>query len=80
MVNNIMRATEILNEKSVLSSWITDLTYNRPNKVLTMRLENGISYSISNLARSVFNRWINSPSKGFFFHQYIKDRYQIKRI
>lgn len=75
-----MRATEILNEKSVLSSWITDLTYNRPNKVLTMRLANGISYSIANITRSLFNRWVNSSSKGFFFHQYIKNRYQIKRI
>jgi len=75
-----MRAAEILNEKPVTSTWITDLTYNRPNKVLTMRLSNGVSYSIPGITRSVFERWINASSKGFFFHQYIKDKYQVSRI
>ena len=75
-----MRAEEILAEKQVLSAWISDLTYNRANKILTMRLSNGISYSIPNISRSVFERWIKSPSKGFFFHDIIKNAYEVKRI
>ena len=75
-----MRAAEILNEKPVQSTWITDLTYNRPNRVLTMRLSNGVSYSIPGITREIFERWTKSPSKGFFFHQNIKDTYQVSKI
>ena len=75
-----MRAEEILNEKPVQSAWISDLTYNRPNKVLTMRLSNGISYSIPGVSRSTFEQWLKAPSKGFFFHEKIKDTYQVERI
>lgn len=63
-----------------MSAWISDLTYNRPNKVLTMRLSNGVSYSIPGISRQVFEQWLKSPSKGFFFHNNIKDTYQVNRI
>jgi len=75
-----MKASEILREKPVESAWITDLIYNRPNKVLTMRLSNGKSYSIPNITRAIFERWTKSGSKGQFFHQHIKDTYNVKRI
>ena len=75
-----MRVAEILNEKPVESAWITDLIYNRPNRVLTMRLSDGKSYSIPNITRTVFERWAKSNSKGQFFHQYIKDTYNVNRI
>jgi hypothetical protein len=75
-----MRAAEILNEKPVESAWITDLIHNRPNKVLTMRLSDGKSYSIPGITRTMFEKWTKAPSKGFFFHQYIKDRYKVTRI
>lgn len=75
-----MNISELLNEKPVESAWISDLVYNRPNKVLTMRLSNGVSYSIPNISRRMFERWLKSPSKGFFFHNNIKDTYQINRI
>jgi hypothetical protein len=75
-----MRAFELLNEKPVESAWITDLIYNRPNKVLTMRLSNGTSYSVPGITRTMFEKWVGTNSKGQFFHQYIKDRYQVKRI
>jgi hypothetical protein len=75
-----MRVSEIINEKQVMSAWISDLTYNRPNKVLTMRLSNGISYSIPGITRQMFDRWTKAPSKGIFFHNNIKDRYQVNRI
>jgi hypothetical protein len=75
-----MRAAELLNEKQVDSAWISDLVYNRPNRVLTMRLSNGVSYSIPGISRTMFERWLKSPSKGFFFHQNIKDIYQVRKI
>lgn len=75
-----MRALEILKEKSVESSWITDLTYNRPNKTLTMRLSNGKVFSIPGITRTTFEQWIKSQSKGRYFHEKVKDNYRIKRI
>lgn len=75
-----MRASEILNEKPVESSWITDLTYNRPNKTLTMRLSNGKRFSIPGITRGTFEQWAKAPSKGRFFHDRIKNTYEVSRI
>jgi hypothetical protein len=75
-----MRALEILNEKPVESTWIVNLMYNRPNKVLTMRLSNGTAYSIQGITRGTFEQWVKSGSKGEFFHNRIRDRYNINKI
>jgi len=75
-----MKASEILNEKPVESTWIVNLMYNRPNKVLTMRLSDGSAYSIPGITRGTFEQWIKSPSKGEFFHNRIRDTYNINKI
>ncbi len=75
-----MTLIELLFEKPVQSAWISDLTYNRPNRVLTMRLSNGKSFSIPGVTRTTFEQWTKSPSKGSFFHRQIKDRYKVNRI
>jgi KTSC domain len=76
---NWVRASQ-LREKKVQSTWITDLTYNRPNKILTMRLSNGVSYSIPGITRTTFEQWTKTPLKGTFFHDRIKDKFNVKRI
>ena len=75
-----MKLFELLLEKKVESTWISDLTHNRPNKVLTMRLSNGKSFSIPGITRSMFEKWSRSGSKGRFWHQFIKDNYKATRI
>lgn len=75
-----MRFRELLTEKPVQSAWISDITYNRPNHVITMRLSNGRSFSVSGISRSIFEQWVKSQSKGRFFHQRIKNNYQVNRI
>ena len=75
-----MKIAELLNEKRVDSAWITDIIYNRPNRIITMRLSNGNAYSIVGPSRRMFERWVNSPSKGSFFHSNIKKNYNITRI
>jgi hypothetical protein len=75
-----MKASEILKEKPVESTWISNLSYNRPNKVITMRLSNGRAFSIPGMTRSMFERWTKSPSMGEFFHNYVRDTYNITRI
>jgi hypothetical protein len=75
-----MKAWEVLNEKPVESTWIVNLMLNRPNKVLTMRLSNGTAYSIPGITRGTFEQWTKSASKGRFFHDRIKDIYQVNKI
>ena len=75
-----MTANELLNEKQVESAWITDITYNRPNRRLTMRLSDGKSYSIPGISRTFFERWLKANSKGQFFHNFVKGTYQVNRI
>lgn len=74
------RKSKQLNEKPVQSTWISDLTYNRPNRLLVMKLSNGRSFAIENVSRYLFDRWFKTPSKGSFFHNNIKHRYKIVRI
>lgn len=75
-----MNIIEILAEEPVNSSWITDLTYNKPNKILTVRLSNGKTYSVENIDELIYNSWLNSLSKGQFYHEYIKNKYVVNRI
>lgn len=75
-----MKIKEILCEKPVESAWISDLTYNRPNKTLTMRLSNGKNFSIPGITRATFDQWVKSQSKGAYFHDYIKDNFRITRL
>lgn len=75
-----MKISQFLAEKPVQSTWISDLTYNRPNRILVMRLSNGRSFAIEGIPRSLFDRWSITPSKGSFFHTNVKDRYKIYRI
>lgn len=74
-----MLVHEILTEKTVQSTWITDLSYNRPNKILTMVLSNGRRFIIRGISRSVFDKWTAAESKGRFFHTSIKNNYTIIR-
>lgn len=75
-----MRFAEIINEKPVESAWISHLTYNRPNRVLTMRLSNSNAYTIAGITRTTFEKWLRAPSKGQFYHTYIKGRYPLTKI
>lgn len=75
-----MKVSEVLKETAVESSWISGITYNRPNKILTMRLGNGRTYTIPGVTRSVFDKWIRAESKGEFFHTMIKDKYTVSRL
>jgi len=78
-----MQIREILNEVKVQSSWISNLTYNRPNKVITWRLNqrnNHREYAIPFISRTMFDRWKAAPSKGQFYHKHIKGVYDIIRL
>jgi KTSC domain len=75
-----MRLAELLFEKPVQSTWISDISHNRPGKVLTLKLSNGKSFSIQGISRTTFEQWARSPSKGKFFHLHINGRYKVNRL
>lgn len=74
-----LKKTQQLKEVAVASTWITELVYSRARKTLTMTLNNGKQYSIPGISRQSFDRWKAAPSKGQYFHQNIRDRFQIER-
>jgi hypothetical protein len=75
-----MKYTELINEKQVESAWILDISLNRPNRVATMKLSNGNVYLVRGITRYMFDRWHRAPSKGAFYHAYIKNRFPIEKI
>lgn len=75
-----MRLSEFLIEKKVQSSWITDIRHNREKKELIMSLNNGRKFLIPGVTRTVFDQWTRWPSKGRFFHDRIKGKFQVTRI
>ncbi len=77
-----MRFTEIqfLIEKPVMSSWITNLVLTRQEKQLVMTLNNGRKYRIDNFTRYKFDMWNRAPSKGKFWHQFVKNKHNVTRI
>jgi hypothetical protein len=76
-----MRFTELtLHEKSVLSSWITNLVQTRKTRSVVMTLNNGRKYRIDNMSRYKFDLWNQAGSKGKFWHQYVKKNHNVTRI
>lgn len=66
-------------EAPVESSWITDITLADDGSV-TIALNDGKRYSVEGLGDAVYQQWIAAPSKGRFFHEQIKDNYQVRRL
>lgn len=75
-----MRLAELLLEKKVQSTWISELIHNRPARIVTMKLSDGKVFSIMGIPRSIFDRWNKSPSKGQFWHESIKGKHKVTRV
>lgn len=75
-----MKLSEIMTEKKVESTWIADLSHNRPSSMLKMKLSNGKVYSVAGITRRVFELWSRAPSTGKYFHQNIAGRHHVRRI
>lgn len=75
-----MRIFELF-EASIDSTWITDLTYAYPwnLKTVLMTTAAGYKYRILDVPQHVLTKWKKSPSKGQFFHKYIKGQYRVVR-
>ena len=63
---------------SVDSSFISEVSYYAPLKILDVRMKSGKIYSFINVPKSTYTRFMNSQSKGEFFNRVIKRRYKTK--
>jgi hypothetical protein len=70
----------VLEEQPVLSSWIADITLQRNERDVTMTLGNGRKYKVASVGRTVYTAWVNSDSKGKFWHANIKGRHRVQRL
>ena len=73
-----MKLSEVT-EAPVESSWITDITLADDGSV-TVALNDGKRYSVEGVGDAVYQQWMNAPSKGKFFHEQIKDNYEVRRL
>ncbi len=68
---------EKINEEQVFSSWIDDLTFDDGQQSAIMTLINGRSYTVYGVDEELFNSWVDAPSQGKFWHEYIRDFHQV---
>jgi hypothetical protein len=59
-------------KKDVSSTWIAGLDYDHESKDCAMRLNTGQVYTVKSMDPNTYYNWVKSPSKGKFFHKYIK--------
>jgi hypothetical protein len=76
-----MKIAELLTEAAVKSSWIARVDYSPyPARILTLVLKNGNMYKIPNVTTAVYQQFLTRPSKGKYWHQFIKGRYLVNKV
>lgn len=58
------------------SSEIESFGYDPKEKVLGLKFHRGGLYSYREVGEDVFREFLMAPSKGSFFHRFIKDRFE----
>jgi len=61
-----------MNYVNVLSSNIAAIAYDEYGRVLGVRFTNGGEYRYRNVPQSVYQRFLNAPSKGTYFDLCVK--------
>jgi KTSC domain len=59
----------------VVSSAIQSIEFDELTNTLQITFTSGKTYTYYAVPRSIYERFLNAPSKGTFFNEYIKDRY-----
>ena len=59
----------------VASSNISYVNYDGDENILEVEFKNGAVYSYDAVPEHVFEFFLESPSKGKFFHQHIRNKY-----
>jgi len=69
-----------MNRKFVSSSDIRSVGYDGQNKTLEIEFNSGGIYQYYSVPLEVYNALMSAPSHGRYFHQFIKDRFRVKRV
>ena len=64
----------------VASRDLYSVDYDRTTHILTIQFRSGGLYEYLNVPEIIFNQLLNAGSKGRYFHAFIKDRYQYRRL
>jgi len=62
---------------TVDSSFITQIKYTEPLEVMSVKLKGGAIYSYTDVPKDVFEDFVNSESKGYFYNHKIKPVYKL---
>jgi hypothetical protein len=60
----------------VTSTAITHIDYDAPARELAITFITGKRYTYFDVPESVYGRFVTANSKGQFFNEYIRDRYE----
>lgn len=63
----------------VNSSSLDSVGYDEKRKVLVIKFHNGV-YEYFGLPKQIFLSLLDAPSKGKYFHDFIKESYPYKKI
>ena len=69
-----------MNRTRVTSSMISEIGYRPSVMTLELKFKNGYEYAYKAIPQRIFNELMASPSKGKYFVDNIKDKYECKRI
>lgn len=62
------------------SSNIRSIGYDVQRQILEIEFTNGGIYQYDGVPKSVYDRFMSSPSKGRFFSAHIRDKYLTRKI
>ena len=69
-----------MNRDPVGSSTVAAIGYDEPAQTLEVEFLNGSVYQYYNVTQEIYANLMQSPSKGQFLHQYIKNAYAYARV
>jgi len=64
----------------VISSNIKSIGYDEETRIMEVEFHSGGIYQYKNVGKEVFTSFMESESKGSYFHQYVKGTFQCERI
>ena len=66
--------------RNVTSSNLTQIGYDIGTNTLRIAFSSGRVYDYYNVDEQIYRHLLQSPSKGKFFHKYIRDRYNFQIV
>lgn len=65
---------------NVQSSNLDSVDYDEESETLIIKFRNGGIYKYFGVPKNIYLNLINAPSKGKYFHNFIKDIYKYQKI